>query len=96
MLHQQAMALYPGKRQREAIAQLHVALPGVHPDLAKEALDRALKYDPYSPILLSHMAFHQVRRGDLEAVEAIRDTMVNLYPELGETAFVEQLLEEAR
>ncbi len=96
MLHHQAVALYPGSRQRESVAQLHIALPGIHPDLAKEALERALKHDPFSPILLSHMAFHQVRRNDLEAVEAIRDTMVNLFPELGETAFVEQLLEEAR
>lgn len=92
--HREAVGLYPGSRERAANAQIHSQMPGVHPDIALDAIQTALDSDPLNAVFLSHYALHQLRRGDLEAVRGAYKTMFRYFPDYGETEFVRQLIEE--
>ena len=92
--YQEAVAIYPGSRERAAIAQIYSQLPGIHPDIAVAAVQTALDSDPLSAVFLAHYSLHQSRRGDIEAVRGAYETLTRYFPEYGETEFVRQLIEE--
>lgn len=50
----------------EAAAKLYNGLPLLHPDLAIEAIERALELDPWSPNLLGAGVYQAVRAGRWE------------------------------
>ncbi len=91
--YQQAVGLYPGYRERAAIAQIYSRMPGIHPDIAVAAVQTALDSDPLSAVFLAHYSVHQSRRGDIEAVRGAYETLSRYFPEYGETEFVRQLIE---
>lgn len=94
--YRQAVSLYPGPRERAGSAQIHVAMGGVHPDIAVEAVEFALRSDPNNAVLLSHYAVHEIRRGNIAQAEEAYTTMLSLFPDFEQTAFVGNMIEEAR
>lgn len=51
---------------RESMAYMMMLASTYPPEVAIAVIDRSLRQDPYSPTLLWHKVFHELRRGNLD------------------------------
>jgi len=87
-----AMILPISQRIRTGYAIVHTMVPTLPKKLAIEAVDRALRDDPYGPVPLYHGIIHYMR-DDRERARELLNHMKALYPKWQQTMDMEQLVQ---